>query len=156
MAVDSLSLFHSDLILFDVSCNGRDELLKVLSRKFRDLGYVKDTFEQAVIERENTFPTGLPTDGVKVALPHTYPQHVNKPGILIANLKNPVNFKEMGNGVNDIPAELVFMLAVDQPEKQLSVLQKFMNIFMKKGVLQELKAAHDANTVLSILHREFN
>lgn len=147
-------LFNAKLILFDVIANDSVDLLKKLSRKLVEEGYVKESYEQAIIERERVYPTGLPTQGVMVAIPHTDPEHVLKGGILVANLKNPVNFKEMGNGVNDIPAELVFMLAVDQPENQIKVLKKLIGMFMKKDVLLSIKKANDVGQVISILESQ--
>lgn len=147
-------MFNRDFILFDVEAKNKEELIKLLADKLYDAGYVKDTFLNAVLEREKVYPTGLPTGGVKVALPHTYAEHVLKPIIVIANLKNPVAFKEMGNGVNDIMAELVFMLAVTDPKNEVTLLQKLMGIFSKEDVLLKLKSSRDAETTLGILEGE--
>ncbi|RKD30518.1 PTS sugar transporter subunit IIA [Thermohalobacter berrensis] len=150
------TLFNPELILFDVTANDRTELLKKLSQKLKEKGYVRESFEEAVIEREKVYPTGLPTPGVSVALPHTDSIHVLKPVILIANLKRPVAFKEMGNGIRDILAELVFMLAINQPEKQIEVLKKLMSIFSKKDVLLAIKEAKNPSKVLEILKEQMN
>jgi PTS system galactitol-specific IIA component len=150
------TLFHPQLIIFDIEARDSLDLLRQLSSKLLEKGYVKESFEEAIIEREKRFPTGLPTQGIMVALPHTDPQYVIKPGILIANLKKPVIFKEMGNGVKDIPAELIFMLAVDKPEKQIEVLKKLMNIFTKKEVLLSIKNAKNEAAMLDILESQMS
>lgn len=148
------SLFNLELILFDVEAENKEVLLKKLSKILLDKGYVKDTFEEAIIKREKIFPTGLPTTGVKIALPHTESEHILKGGILIANLKKPLVFKEMGNGVNDIPVELVFMLAVDQPKSQVIVLQKLMEIFTRPDILLDIKNSKDSITTMNILEEQ--
>lgn len=51
-----------------------------LSRKF-GRGKVKDDFEQAVLRREQTHPTGLPSGKIAVAIPHTDVQYVKEAGI---------------------------------------------------------------------------
>ncbi len=145
------TIFDPKLILFDVEAEDSTELLRKLSFKLLEEGYVKESFEEAVIEREKVYPTGLPTPGIMVAIPHTNPEHVLKPVILFANLKKPVMFKEMGEGTNDIPAELVFMLAVENPSKQIEILKNLMGIFSKKEVLLSIKESTDVAGVIDIL-----
>lgn len=149
-------MFSREFILFNVEAENAEELLVQLAAKLFRAGYVKDTFARALVDREKAFPTGLPTVGVKVALPHTYAIHVLKPVILVASLKRPLAFKEMGNGINDVMAELVFVLAITNPKNEVQLLRKLMDIFTKEDVLLELKASSDAETTLDILGREFN
>ena len=44
-------------------------------------------------------------------MPHTYPEHVIKPAILVATLENPIDFHEMGNSSNTVPAKLIFYVS---------------------------------------------
>ncbi|MTI46604.1 PTS sugar transporter subunit IIA [Sporosalibacterium faouarense] len=148
------SLFDPNMILFNVEAKDYEDLLKKLSAQLIEKGYAKESFEDAVIEREKVYPTGLPTPGVMVALPHTKPEYVIKPAILVANLKEPVFFKEMGNGVNDIPAELVFVMAIDNPEQQVDVLKKLMDIFSNKEILTSLKSCTEVVEVIDILETQ--
>ncbi|KLU63568.1 transcriptional regulator ManR [Peptococcaceae bacterium CEB3] len=154
MATTNHTLLHPELVLLDVMAFNQEELLRELSSQLLSKGYVKDSFADAVIAREKTFPTGLVTSGVCVAIPHTDAIHVVKPGILIANLREPVIFKEMGNGVNDIKVEIIFLLAINKPESQIGVLKKLMNIFSKADVLLELKHAKSVLETLEILNQE--
>ena len=128
-------LLHEDLILLNYEAESKEELLQKLSKILKDKGYVKDSFTEGVLQREIIYPTGLNTNGVKVAIPHTDPIHVEKPAILVALLKNPVSFKEMGSGVNDVEAKLIFMLAVKDPSCQVETLSKLMSIFSDKDKL---------------------
>lgn len=149
-----MELFDSNLILFDVEVEDKEQLLKMLTAKLINKGYVKESFTNAVIEREKSFPTGLPTAGVKVALPHTRPEHVLKACILVANLKKPIIFKDMGSGVKDINAEMVFLLAVADPNSQIVVLKKMMEIFAKEEALKKLKRSTNPEDLLKILREE--
>lgn len=148
------TLFSNDLIFFDIDADDSTTLLKQMSKKLVEKGYVKNSFVQAVIEREKKYPTGLPTLGVRVALPHTDSKHVIKSRIAIANLKKPVVFKEMGNGIRNVSVELVFMLAIHHPKEQIEVLKKLMNIFSKYEVLLSIKEAKDASEVINILEKQ--
>lgn len=53
----------------------REELFEDVSRRLVALGYVDDSFERAIKEREESYPTGLPLDP-PVAIPHTDGTHV--------------------------------------------------------------------------------
>ena len=127
--VMSESLLHDELVLLDCSAKDSEELLTKLAAILKEQGYVKDSYTQAIIDREKVFPTGLNTPGAKVVMPHTDPVHVNKAAILVARLSQPVLFKEMGNSGKSVEANLVFMLAVTDPKGHLATLSKLMSIF---------------------------
>jgi len=122
-------LFHENLILLNYEVASKEELLENLSEVLRANGYVKDSFAEGILQREIIYPTGLNTAGVKVAIPHTDAIHVEKPAILVALLNKAVSFKEMGCGVDDVEAKLIFMLAIKDPSRQVQTLGKLMSIF---------------------------
>ncbi len=147
-------MLDRELIFLNFEADDREDLLSRLSDILYEKGYVKQSFKQAILEREKVFPTGLPTLGVKVALPHTDTEHVIKPAILISTLKEPVVFKEMGNGVNDIDVGIVFLLAVKNPAYQVKLLRKLINMFSKENILLSLKECKNAQCIYDILKRE--
>jgi PTS system galactitol-specific IIA component len=132
------SILHKNLIFLNYEATDQLNLLNKFSGILYANGYVKDSYAQAVIKREQEFPTGLNTPGIKIAMPHTYPAHVLKSTILVATLKNPVTFKEMGNSDNNVNAQLVFMLAITDPKGHLSILSKLMSIFSDKEKLSDI------------------
>lgn len=142
------TLLHEDLIFLNYEAKSKEELLQSLSSILRERGYVKDSYTKGVLEREKVFPTGLNTEGIKVAIPHTDVEHVNEAAILIAKLKEPVVFKEMGSGINDVEAKLIFMMAIKNPEDQVKALSKLMSIFSNKEVLISL---HNCTTNLEAM-----
>lgn len=144
-------MLTEELVMMQVNAASRDELLQAMGNYLYQKGYVKDSFTAAVLEREKTYPTGLPTEDVKIALPHTYPVHAKKPGILVANLANPVVFCEMGDGAETVEAELVFMVVVTDPEREVQVLRRLMELFVQPGALREIKQAQSATETCAIL-----
>lgn len=145
------NLLYEDLIFFNVEAKNSDELLTKLSQIVINKNFVKKSFKDAIIEREKIFPTGLPTPGVKVAIPHTDAEHVLTPCITIAKLKEPIQFCEMGNSSNILNIELVFMLAINAPKDQLVVLQNIMNILSNEKMLLEIKESNDPKKIISII-----
>lgn len=148
----SMSLLHEELVLLDYEAEGNEDLIRKLAVILKDRGYVKDSYAQAVVDREGEFPTGLNTLGVKVAVPHTNPEHVNQAAILVAKLSHPVVFKEMGNSGKDVAAELVFMLAVTDPKEHLATLSKLMGIFSDKEKLLDLYQSGTKQEIITKLN----
>ena len=131
----------NELILLDVEAENQFNLLEKVADNLHQLGYVKDTYKNAVIEREKVFATGLPTLMGGVAIPHTDIQHVNTPAISIARLKNPVDFVIMGDDTATVAVDLIFMLAMKEEHAQLELLQSLMGILQDEEALSFIKKA---------------
>lgn len=69
------SLFKRDTIFFideEKVCTDR-EVLQIIGKLLLEKGYVKESFGNALIEREEKYPTGLAMVPYPVAIPHTDP-----------------------------------------------------------------------------------
>lgn len=141
------SMLHDDLIFLDYPAKEREKLLAELIAILEEKGYVKESYREALLTRERKYPTGLNTPGVPLAMPHAEAEHVNRPAILVARLKKPVCFKEMGGSGRDVMAKFVFMLAVSDPAGHLAMLSKFMSIFSQEEKLKALYAIEDKETL---------
>ena len=106
-----------NLILRDVEAANAEEAIRKVGQRFYDEGFVKDTYIDAVVAREKNYATGLQLADIAVAMPHTDPQHVNRPGVCIAQLKHPVEFEHMGDPDTKVQAEMLFMMAIKNPDE---------------------------------------
>ncbi|SFQ32478.1 PTS sugar transporter subunit IIA [Salibacterium halotolerans] len=131
------------LILNDLHAADADEALRTMALNLYDHGLVKESYIQAVINREQEFATGLPTKGPAVAIPHTNKEHVHQKTLSIGVLATPVPFGIMGEESETVPVELVFMLAMDDEHSQLSMLQQLMAIFQDEQQLSFFKNTND-------------
>ncbi|GCF94400.1 PTS sugar transporter subunit IIA [Enterococcus florum] len=129
----------------------KEELLKKMSSVLMEEGFVKESYQHAVIERERVFPTGLPTPGISVAIPHTDSEHVIKEGFLVGVLSQPVTFEIMASKQEYVDVELVFMLAIKEPEKQLVMLQSLIALCQEEKNLHLLKAGEQMDEVEQLL-----
>lgn len=145
------ALLNSSLIHLDVIAENKDDAIKILANSLISNGYAKKSYLEAVLERERVFPTGLPTKGVGVAIPHTDTIHVINPAIALAVLKDPVKFNEMGNPTNEIDVRLVFMLAIKNPDAQLILLQQLIGLFRGAAFLSKLAKARNKQEVCSLI-----
>lgn len=114
-------------------------------------GYVKDTYTDSVLEREEEFPTGIPTDPVPMAIPHTGSEHVNKSMFCLVVFNHPVMFHQMGSADEMIPAEMMMMLAIDGSESHLEFLSGVMGIFSEGSVMKRIKQATSVEMVCEVL-----
>lgn len=90
-----------------------------------------------------------------VAIPHTDVSHVNKKGIAIATLKEPVSFIEMGTDDEYVKAQVIFMLAVDE-KGHLELLQAILGILQDQETLTKLTEAKDAEEIIEIIKEKEN
>ncbi|MDR1573324.1 MAG: PTS sugar transporter subunit IIA [Clostridiales Family XIII bacterium] len=138
---DVLNLIHDDLIFFDHEATTFKEMIGQISGVLHDMGYVKKSYGDAVIEREKVFPTGLETKCFPVAIPHADRDHVIQNAIAIIRLKNPITFTVMATADEFVEAQMVFILAIKESEGQLNTLKNFMAIFSDDAVLFKLRDA---------------
>lgn len=115
-----------------------------MAARLVEAGHVGPGFTEAVLARERTYPTGLPT-AMGTAIPHTDPEHVIHPGLAVATLKWPVPFGEMGGGPRTVDVSLVVMLVLKDAHGQVLSLQQLMaHLQDVEGVQGLLDAPDDA------------
>src|SRR5699024_583284 len=119
----------SSVIFLDMEENSKEAVLRTMVSNLKEKNLVKDTYLDEVMEREQEFATGLPTAGYAVAIPHTDVEHVNRKTISVAVLKEPVDFGVMGTPDETTMVKIVFLLAMDEANTQLSLLQSLMQVF---------------------------
>ena len=142
-------LIDKELVLFDVKADSKEDLIRQMAACAQEHGYAVDGYAEDVIEREATYPTALPTQVMKVAVPHAMVQdHVLRPAIVVARLAHPVTFKEMGDGVNDVAVEMAFMLVAKGDKSHLKVLQKLIGMLADAEELRVLQAITDPDVMV--------
>jgi PTS system galactitol-specific IIA component len=113
---------------------------------------VRPTYADAVVAREAKMPTGLPVGrDANVAVPHTDPQHVIRPGVAVATLARPVAFASMEDPDEDVPVGLVFMLAINDKDRQIDMLQQIMEIVQSPEKIDALMRTAESRDVFEIL-----
>lgn len=154
--MDTSDLFDENLVFYDLEVDTNEELLTKLSKELEERKFVKESFKDAIIERERRFPTGLPSEFLKIAIPHSDIEHVNKSCISIIKPKKPVIFSEMGNSTRTIPVDLVFVLAVNDSKKHLNVISKLINLFSEKNFMSKLKLVGNKKELFNTVIQAIN
>ncbi|NEY19306.1 PTS sugar transporter subunit IIA [Bacillus ginsengihumi] len=127
------------------------EIIERLGVQMLEAGYVKDTYIEAVLQREDILPTGLKTGLVNVAIPHTDVTHVNESAISMTTLNRPVKFYLMEDPSQEIDVDIVFLLAVKEPEEQVQLLKNLIAIFQNEELLAQMKDIEDENSLNQVI-----
>ncbi|UOF90402.1 PTS sugar transporter subunit IIA [Fodinisporobacter ferrooxydans] len=152
--VKNFTKFDENLILVNMKCNTKQEVLRTLGELLENKGYAKTGYTEALQQRENDFPTGIRTEIIGVAIPHTDSKYVNETTIAVGVLENNVQFEEMGSDGGNVEVEIVFVLAVKDPNLHLEFLQNLMSIFQKYYLLNHIKGLGDAHEIANLLNNE--
>ena len=126
------------LLVINLDIQSKEEGIEFLSNVMDKMGFVKEGFKENVLEREKQYPTGLPSK-IPLAICHTEAKFVKHNAIAVATLKNPVEFNEMGNSDHKINAEIIFLLALNDPKTQVLWLRKLANIFQDEKSLTMIR-----------------
>ena len=147
--------FREDLMFAGLEVADRDELLRVLGQAVTSAGLAKDSYVQALQEREREYPTGLPISG-GVAIPHTSAEYVHANTIVVATLATPVTFAEMG-GADDSQVEVstVFLLVLADAGQHVKMLSKLIRNLQREEFVRSIREADDASTMTGLLAEAF-
>jgi len=137
-----------DILTFTVEEKNREEILSKISRKLYKMGYVKETYEKALLEREEQYPTGIfISEKVSVALPHADVEHVNKEALVIIKPRQRVPFRRMDEPGEETDVNVIFLLVIKDPKGYVKFLAKLTTMFkdekfleiIEKGDVEEVK-----------------
>lgn len=144
-------LFDEELILTNVECATKDEFFNEISTFLLEKGYVTEGFKEGLKQREQKYPTGLRTEPYHVAIPHTDPEHILKPFIVMVRPTKEIEFVEMGSDDRIVQAQLLFVLGLKKSASQAPLLQRLIDMFMKREVMEKLMFESEKVQLLTIL-----
>ncbi|SKC36377.1 BglG family transcription antiterminator [Maledivibacter halophilus] len=132
-----------DLVFLNYECDDKEKLIKKISKELLRRGYVKEEFEQSVIDREKLSSTYVENG---VAVPHGYTKHVNKTAISVIQLDKYINWN--GEKVN-----IVFLCAIDFTFEEFAqeLFERLYEIIGDKNLLKELKKSKNRAEFINLL-----
>jgi PTS system galactitol-specific IIA component len=141
---------QENLVIVPMQARDAADAIGQLGARLQAGGYVRDSWIEAVIEREQAFATGLPTPGIGVAIPHADVEHVLKQAIAVGVLERPVEFGEMGGSPDSkVAVRIVCALAVAHAEAVITVLQHLVSVFQQPDILTQIAAAQTSAEVVT-------
>ena len=152
--MDIMNFFQEDIIIPQMEAKNRQEVIVEMGNLLFKKGYVKETFADAIMEREKRFPTGLYMNGINVAIPHTDAEHVIRSVIAIGSLAAPVDFCDMADPESKVKVDIVFVIAINESHSQPKLLQKLISILQDNGLLVSIKNSSSASTIVAHIKKK--
>jgi PTS system galactitol-specific IIA component len=144
------------LILVNIEAQDAETVITMLAERLHEHGAVDSNYGPATIEREKEHPTGLPTKPFCIAFPHADAYGVRRSSLAVASLSEPVIFKNMADPDEDLPVELVFLLANNNPEEQVEALRSLAEVFGQQDKLIALRSLTKPTEIVQWLKHELN
>jgi PTS system fructose-specific IIA component len=137
----------SNIILLDVDCKSKEEIIKVLSNKLKEDNRIKDveSYFNEVIKREAVYSTSV---GFEIAIPHGKCDSVNKTSVAFARLKEKLLWED------EEEVKIVFLLAVPSKEagdKHLELLASISRRLMHEEYRDKLNSAASSQDIVDLI-----
>ncbi len=149
-----MDVIEKDLIFLDVDVNNKNELFGFMSRELLKKGYVCNTYEEKLMEREESYPTGLKLTTMGVAIPHANTEYSKANKFIVLNLKKQIEFKNMEDESN-VNVCLVIGLVFNDKDKHMDNLMKLSLLLQNEEKLKEIKEAGTKDEVYKTLEMVF-
>ncbi|MFO3717235.1 PTS sugar transporter subunit IIA [Anaerococcus sp. ENR1011] len=122
----------------DEKLKDNNDALEKTAQILLDEGLVKDSYIEAIKEREKAFPTALEFENYSIAIPHTDPYHVNSEAMVVNILEKSVKFEQMATEGLYTDVDIIVMLAIKNKEKQVPYLKALIETFQDKEKVNTL------------------
>lgn len=142
---------NEELVFRNLTAKTDKEVLAFLAEQLYEKKYVKKEYIQAIQEREEEYPTGLPSTTPGIAIPHANFDLVEQTTLAIATLHEPVKFHNMEDNQVELPIQIVIMMAIGEPHGQVEMLQKIVGIIQDEPMRKAMVAATSDSQLLNLL-----
>jgi PTS system galactitol-specific IIA component len=87
------------------------------------------------------------------AIPHTDAECVREEFVAVITMQEPVTFYSMEDNTQQVKAQIIFVLGLNQPHAQLEMLQSLMGLLQNETVLSELLLATTENELVTTIKK---
>jgi len=146
-------MFNPELVRVAVVATSKEKAFQEAASILLEKGFVKDSYLTGLLTREESFPTGLMTQFLNIALPHADPEHIIKPFVMIVRLQEEVVFQQMGDN-QEMKTKDLFFLGIKDGKGQSGLLALFMELFMDEEFVTEFKNESNPEKVYQSFKRK--
>lgn len=118
------------------------EAIGLCGEALHNAGIVNERFARLCQEREKNYPTGLPTE-IPTAIPHCKDEGIKENAICFLRLSEPVKFRRMDDDTEEVETDMIFNLAIKDPNEHLAALQNMMEFLNDTEALLKCKNLSD-------------
>ncbi len=144
-------MIRETLILLDENYENQRDFFEQISKKLIEEKIVKEGYFEALLKREEEFPTGLPvTPGV--AIPHLSSDYSLENRIIYVRLEEPIKFMEMGTDDQYVDVKHVFFLVLKDGHDHIELLSSIIGLIQDASVLDSLNELQDISSAKKYLN----
>lgn len=136
---------------FQARC--KEDIIQALSKRMKERDLVEPDFQEAVLNRELKYPTGLLIGKHNIAIPHTEPQYVKTPCIGIATLKDSVSFHRMDASDELVKVDVVLLLALNRAHAHMEMLSGIIQMCQDEAFIEELMQTEQETDIVEIVRK---
>ncbi|MFT8661412.1 PTS sugar transporter subunit IIA [Liquorilactobacillus ghanensis] len=139
-----------NLVLYDLVANTKKEVINKLADLYQKTGVIqeKEAYIISVMKREEEGTTGI---GDGIAIPHGQSETVKESAVVIAKLKEPVEW----HSLDDLPVKYVFLLAIpdEGDQEHLKILSQLAGLLMDDDVRIQLEKSKSKVDLINIFKK---
>lgn len=144
---DLSEILNTNNIALDVDVKSKDDLLKYLAQFSKKLGYATDSnaVYKKYLAREKESSTGMEKG---IAIPHAKDATIKGSAMLIAKLKNPIEWKTF----DDKPVDIVisFLIPDENDNSHLEYLSSTSKLLMHEDFVKSLRKANTKEEIIQL------
>lgn len=145
------SYVREPLVFVQENFFSKEELFEQIAQQASALGWVREDFLERIKKREETFPTGIQLLDFGVAIPHTDAECILEEFVAIVTLQDSLVFNSMDDNNQQVKAQVVFVLGLNQPHAQLKMLQSLMKLIQNESILSKVLLASDSKELIDVI-----
>ncbi|MDD3184521.1 MAG: PTS sugar transporter subunit IIA [Anaerostipes sp.] len=149
-------IFRSDLVWLDDEFDSKEEFYETIGERLYNKGLVEKDFGEALIKREEVYPTGLKTEAYEIAIPHTDVKYVKEASISFVRFGKPISYSHMGDPEVKVNAKFAFVLGVKVPHQQVEVLSTLVALISDEKEMSKLEKMTSTEEISKELNHFFN
>ncbi|MBY7141744.1 fructose PTS transporter subunit IIA [Virgibacillus sp. NKC19-3] len=140
---------HKKNIILNLQASTRDEVIKLLSERLLENGFIRDSdqFIGDVNERESQMSTGI---GRGLAIPHGKSESVLESTVVFAKTNNHIEW----GSLDKEPVNIIFLLAIakqDENDEHLRLLADISGKLMEDDFVNAIRNADSVEEIKKLL-----
>lgn len=150
-------LFDENLV-FCLHAENQEDLFHQVADLLEEREIVTSSYRNALLERENAFPTGLDMEFLgkdlpNVAIPHTDIAHNLTENVVVVKLDQPVTFHNMISPTQTVEVSLLFFIINNSSSSQTNILAQLMDFFTSEGNLAGLTSLNSKEELFQYISK---
>lgn len=129
----------------------KEETFHFINEILLENNYVTEEYLTKVLERENTFPTGMKLEEMNVAIPHIDSKYILKENLFVITSKKGIEFSNAENNGEKLNVSIIFGLLIKEHNTHISFLVKLIELFQQNDKLEQILESSDEDEVINIL-----